>query len=158
MTQQVLGLNVDTTFLARVFAMHLQPFFGTPVDEVQLREMRAALETANIDPILAHSFIVSQNDECMKDEFEVAVAYTEGTSNQHCLIYITENDMALGQVTDMEMFAIAIDAHGKQLASLMDRARSCAADPRCVAIAHTHLQDAFSRLRDSLKPSNPDGY
>lgn len=158
MNQQSLSLSVDYTFLTRVFAMHLQPFFAAPVDDVALREMTAALVEANIDPLFAYNFSVTQNEECNREGFEVAVSYLEGGTNQQGLIYITEHDMALGQVTDLEELKVAIELHGKYLMHLMDKARSCAASPRDVAMAHSHFEDAFFRLRQSTEQGNGGGY
>lgn len=158
MKQQNLEINTDHTFLARLFATVLTPFFGSERDTVSMREMNAAFANAQIDPIFAHSFEVHLTPECSNEHFEVAVSFTEGTSCERTLIYITEHDMALGEVDALEEFAQAINVHGRQLAILMDKARSCNANPRDIAMANTHFEDAFFRLRRSTVEDIVDGY
>lgn len=154
MNQQNLQIDASPVFLARLFATALTPFFGQRVDDVNLREMNAALVSANIDPVFATEIEVTVNDECIRGEFEVAVKYREGGSQAYGLIYITEQDLALGEVTALEEYAAAIELHGARLVALMDKARSCPADQRMVSLAHTNLQQAFFWLREAHKEPN----
>lgn len=158
MIQQNLEIKTDHTFLARLFATVLTPFFGSERDDVTMREMNAAFASAQIDPIFAHSFEVHLTQECSSEQFEVAVSFNEGTASERSLIYVTEHDLALGEVDALEEFAQAIDYHGRQLAILMDKARSCNANPRDIAMANTHFEDAFFRLRRSTHEDIVDGY
>lgn len=153
MNQQCLNIDATQTFLARLFATMLAPFFGQPVDEVTLREMNAAVINANIDPIFATDIEVTTNDECSTSGFEVAVSFKHGGSQEAAVIYVTEADLGLGEVDALEEFAAAIELHGARLSALMDKARSCPADQRMVSLAHTNLQQAFFWLREAHKES-----
>lgn len=155
MNQQSLKIDADQTFMARLFATTLAPFFGQRVDDVNLREMNAAMKTANIDPIFATDIEVSVNEECVRGTFEVAVRYREAGSQEYALLYITEADLGLGEVSALDEYAVAIELHGARLSALMDKARSCPADQRMVSLAHTNLQQAFFWLREAHKePKN----
>lgn len=158
MNQQNLEINTDQTFLARMFATVLTPFFGSERDDVSLREMNAAFASAQIDPIFAHSFDIHLTPECSSEHFEVAVSFDDGVTGERHLIYVTEHDMALGEVDALEEFAQAISIHGRQIQILMDKARSCAANPRDIALANTHFEDAFFRLRRATNEDVIDGY
>jgi hypothetical protein len=158
MNQQNLELNVPQVFLARLFATVLTPFIHGKRDKVALREMNAAFKTAQIDPIFGSDFRVDVNPECSSTEFEVAVNFQEYGSIERRTIYITEADLALGQVDALEEFAMAVELHGRNVQILMDKARSCPANPRDVALANTHFEDAFFRLRRSHAKERTGGY
>jgi len=151
MKQQNLEIDASQTFLARLFATVLAPFFGQRVDDVNLREMNAAMVSANIDPIFATNIEVTVNDECIRGSFEVAVSFTHGGSQDKAMIYVTEADLGLGEVSALDEYAAAIELHGARLSALMDKARSCPADQRMVSLAHTNLQQAFFWLREAHK-------
>lgn len=151
MNQQSLTIDATQTFLARLFATVLAPFFGQRVDEVNIREMNAAMVNADIDPIFATDIEIECVDECSTGPFEIVVAFKHGGSKDADLIKITEADLGLGETNALEEFAVAIELHGARLAALMDRARSCPADQRMVSLAHTNLQQAFFWLREAHK-------
>lgn len=158
MNQQALELNVPQVFMARLFATVLAPFIHGERDEVSMREMNAAFGTAQIDPIFAHSFEVHLTPECSSERFEVAVSFNEGISGDRLLIYITEDDLALGLVDPLEEFSMAVELHGRNIQILMDKARSCSVDPRDISLANTHFEDAFFRLRRSHAKERTGGY
>jgi hypothetical protein len=151
MNQQCLNIDATQTFLARLFATVLSPFFGQLIDEVSIREMDAAMINANIDPIFATDIEVTVNEECSTGSFEVSVGFKHGGSQERAVIYVTEADLGLGEVDALEEFAAAIELHGARLSALMDKARSCPADQRMVSLAHTNLQQAFFWLREAHK-------
>lgn len=155
MQQSSLSLTVDTQFLARLISTHLAPYFAHehPRDEVTLREMTATLNSCGIMPIIASNFTVTVNSECV-EAGEVAVEFCSGGDGDTTLLYITEHDQALGEVTPDDEFAVLLNLASQLLAQLIDKGRSCSANPRLVALGHTQFQTAFDSLRRSTRPDH----
>lgn len=158
MKQNSLALTVDPQFITRLISTHLTPYFAHehPRDDVTLREMTATLNSCGINPIIASNFSVSINSEC-GEAGEVAVEFTTGCEGDTTLLYITEHDQALGEVTADDEFQVLLELSSQLLAQMIDKGRSCSANPRLVALGHTKLQAAFDCLRRSTKEDH-DAY
>lgn len=149
-------LGADTTMIERLVIAHLSTFLFEPTDEVGMQNMSVHLNSA-IDDVLAHSFVVSVNEECDKAAEEVAVEFIAG--GEKYLIYVSRESVRSAQITAEENFGLMIDYFAKHLPLLTEAGRNSKADPRLVNLGHTKLQEAFMCFRRSIDPVvKPDAY